>query len=255
VSFKKFIAGFDNHGEEQDGPACDVFFQFLDQWKPDLRIHGGDNWDFRPIRAGAKEDERRESMRPDFKAGKAFLERYVPTHFLRGNHDERLWKLAENGCGPAADLAQEGVEEVNALMSYLHCQMLPYDKRKGVLRVADTLFLHGMRAGESAVRRTVMDYGGFSIVMGHIHAVDFISLPGLEQPRIGIAAGCLAQHEMGYNAASPGTMRYENGFVYGVYDDSVCITWQARKRSGKWFLPSDIYEWSIQNQAMIGSPS
>lgn len=255
MGWKKFIAGFDPHGDQQDPDACNVFLSFLEQWKPDLRIHGGDNWDFRPIRAGAKEDERRESMREDFNAGKTFLEKMRATHFLCGNHDWRMWKLADSGCGPAADLAMEGIEKINALMDYLHCQLLPYDKRKGVLRLGDTLFLHGMRAGENAVRRTVQDYGGFSISMGHIHAVDFVSLPGLDRPRIGMANGCLCLYDMPYNSASPGTMRYENAFSYGVYNDEECISWQARKRNGKWFLPSDITEWSIQNQAVIGLPS
>ena len=52
------MAGFDVHGDQQDKKACEVFFKFAKDWKPEIRVMGGDLFDFRPLRKKASEDER-----------------------------------------------------------------------------------------------------------------------------------------------------------------------------------------------------
>lgn len=74
-NWTRFIAGFDVHGDKQNKAACEVFFKFAKDWKADIRVMGGDLFDFRPIRRKASEDEKRESMREDFEAGIGFLKR------------------------------------------------------------------------------------------------------------------------------------------------------------------------------------
>src|SRR5690349_11522891 len=101
-----FVFASDNHGDKQDPRAVKAFTKFLGLWKPTIRIHGGDNWDFRPLRRGASEEEKRESMTADFDAGDRFLKILKPTHFQRGNHDERLWILAKDNRGPLSDHAR-----------------------------------------------------------------------------------------------------------------------------------------------------
>ena len=85
-NWTRFIAGFDVHGDKQSKAACEVFFKFAKDWKADIRVMGGDLFDFRPLRRKASEDERRESMREDFEAGIGFLKRMRPTHYALGNH-------------------------------------------------------------------------------------------------------------------------------------------------------------------------
>ena len=65
MSFVRFQAGFDIHGDMQDPAVNEVFFKFAEIWKPKIRICGGDLFDLRPLRKGASEDERRESIRDD----------------------------------------------------------------------------------------------------------------------------------------------------------------------------------------------
>ena len=96
MSWTKFVFATDSHGDMQDDASVAMFFKFMAEWKPAIRVMGGDAFDLRPLRKGASEDEKRESIRADIIAGKKFLKRMQPTHFLRGNHDERLWELAEN---------------------------------------------------------------------------------------------------------------------------------------------------------------
>lgn len=84
--FKKFIIAFDNHGDMIDADSERVFFKFMADWKPDIRIHGGDCFDFRPLRRKADDEERRESLRLDWDMGLDFFERLRPQHYLLGNH-------------------------------------------------------------------------------------------------------------------------------------------------------------------------
>ena len=123
-SFKRFVIGFDPHGDQQHGPSNKVFFKFIDQFKPHYRIAGGDVFDFRPLRGKATLEERQESLRPDRDAGLDWLELLRPTHFLLGNHDHRLWLNAEKSDGVLSDYCRQGVEEIEDFCRKIKCRIL-----------------------------------------------------------------------------------------------------------------------------------
>lgn len=242
MSFKRFIAGFDPHGDMADPEANRVFFKFLALWKPQVRIAGGDVWDMRPLRKKASDEEKRESMKADFEAGEDWLEKFQPTVFLRGNHDERLWELYERGDGCRSDYAKELIDErIEPLMKQMGCRMLPYHKRQGVFKIGHMKVLHGFYCGMYAARQHALAYG--SCLFGHVHTIDEHSIPGLER-RVGRACGALCRLDMDYNSRQPNTLRQANGFAYGIIDDRCGSyhVWQAEKIGGKWILPSDIVE-------------
>src|ERR1035437_59658 len=242
MSFKKFIVGTDIHGDMQDAPANKVFFDFVSAFKPHIRVCGGDLWDFRPLRSGCNEDEKRESMAKDYVAGVNWLNKFRPHFLLRGNHDERLWELANSDCGVCSDYAQSGVVEVEAILRKMQCQMLPYHKRDGVLRLGSLKILHGFYCGETSAKRHALVYG--SCLFGHIHTVDEHSIPGLER-RVGRAIGCLCSTDMDYSARQPNSLRQSNGFAYGILDEKSghYHVWQAENIGGSWILPSDFVEY------------
>lgn len=244
MTYRRFQVGFDLHGDQQDEKAVEVFFKFAEIWKPDIRVCGGDLFDLRPLRKGASEDEKRESIRADINAGKKWLERFKATHYLRGNHCERLWDLARNGVGLTADLAHDGTGEVQSLLDSLDCKMLPYDKRLGVLRLGHLKIIHGFACGIYAARQTALVYG--STLFGHVHTIDEHSIPGLER-RVARACGCLCLLSMDYNSRQPNTLRQAHGFPYGVVDTETgnYHIWQAEEVDGKWMLPTDFAEFSV----------
>jgi hypothetical protein len=245
MGWQRFIFGTDLHGDVQHTRTARTFLDFSAHWKPDIKVFGGDAFDLRPLRRGASEDERHQLIKGDVDAGMAFLKEFQPTHFLRGNHDERLWDLRENGTGAAQAYAEIGCKEiVGALGS---CKMLPYHKRDGVLKIGHLKFLHGFHCGVFAARQCAMIYG--SALMGHTHVIDQHPVPGLER-RVARIVGCLCQLDMDYNSRQPNTLRQAHGFAYGVINDKTgnFHCWQAEEIGGKWFLPTDIVEWT-------GSPS
>lgn len=235
---KRWMAVFDNHGDRQDNGAVEAALAFAKHWKPEVRVHGGDCFDFRCLRKKASDFERRASLSDDMEAGCSFLRRYKPTHFLRGNHDERLWDLLDEDDGKLAGYAKHLIEEIKDALG--NAQVFPYDKRRGVLRLPGThlKILHGFHSGVTAARQAGLVYG--SCIMGHVHTVDQYSLPGLER-RVARAAGALCLLDQDYNRAQAQTLRQSHGWVYGLILPSGEYTvWQAEQVGGKWHVPTNI---------------
>lgn len=240
-AYRRFIFCSDIHGDEQDYAACEVAFKFKDIFKPDISICGGDLWNFSPLRKGASADEQRVSLKNDFTAGVKWFNRFKPTHFLRGNHDERIFELAQYGCGVAADFAGEKLSAIKKMVAKHRCDMRPYHKSRGILSLSGLNFLHGFNCGLSAARQTALFYG--SSVFGHCHNDDQQSVGGLEK-RTATCASCLCNLDMDFEARKPNSLRHGHGFVYGLLHKTQPIyhVWQARSIAGTWLIPSDIVE-------------
>lgn len=241
MGWDNFVVAADNHGDMQDLEAVGKFQNFLGLWKPSIRVHAGDNFDLRAIRRGAGEEEKREAMKADFDAGTEFVKMMRPTHFLRGNHDERLWDLAKAKRGFTSDYAEERISEFEKLLRKLRCKMLPYDKRAGVLEIGKLRVIHGYAHGVNAARRSAQAYG--SVLLGHAHSIQSSSIEGLDN-RVGRIIGCLCRLNMEYSRATMASLVHRHGFAYGVIHSKTGLyqVWQAESINGKWLLPSDIKE-------------
>lgn len=239
---KKWIAVFDNHGDQADPHTVATLWEFMRHWRPEIRIHGGDCFDFRPFRRKASDQERREATGDDFAAGCDFLSRFKPTHFLRGNHDERIWDLAKSDDGPVADYARRTIEDIMDVLPD-DCQMYPYDKRKGVCKIGQLRAVHGYSHGVYAVRQLAQVYG--AALMGHTHSVDTYSVPRLQR-EVGRACGCLCKLDMNYNRSQIQSLRHEHGWAYGIIlPGGSYHAWQAMPINGKWFFPTEVKEVKI----------
>ena len=238
MKYRKFVAGFDLHGDMQDKEAVKKILDFTFKiFKPEVRIFGGDLFDFRCIRKGAGKAEQAESLMDDVAMGMDFLKEFRPHIYLRGNHCERLWDLAEGevGDGLKRDAAVKGVNEIEDICKKQGTLIYPYDKRKGVHREGKLLFIHGYAHGVYAVRKSLSTYGE-SLVMGHIHANHQTTIEGLS-PKRGWSSGSLCRIDYQYNRGNLSSLAHEHGFVYGLlFDNGDFIVNQARKTSGQWVV-------------------
>lgn len=233
---KRWIAVFDNHGDMQDDSAVELMFDFMKGWKPDYRIHGGDCFDVRRWRLKASDVERRESMNDDVECGLQFLARFQPTHFLRGNHDERIWDRSKSDDAEQSDYAKVILQKIDKVLPR-GCVMFPYDKRRGVCDIGKLRVIHGYSSGVHAAKIAAQVYG--ACLMGHVHYIDHASVPGL-QLDIGRACGCLCQLDQEYNRAQIQTLRQQHGFAYGVIDDNGFYQmFQAHPVGDTWYLPTE----------------
>ncbi len=208
--------------------------RFMDDFRPRLRIFGGDCWDFRAWRTKAGPKEQHDDTEVDFNAGLKFLSEFKPTHFILGNHDTRIWDRSEDALdGRVRNYAQSLIDRAKRALP-ARCEVLPYHKRKGVLTVGRLRFIHGFptHTGVTAARRVAQEYG--SCLFGHGHAIDSATIPGLER-RTAQMVGCLCHLDMGYNHSTVSSLRYANGFAYGHIDtDSGDFqVFQAEAMNGK----------------------
>jgi hypothetical protein len=217
MAFRRFVAAYDIHGDQAHGPTANALFRFTRDFNPHDRIVGGDIWDMRPFRAKASTEEKRESVTADFDAGYEFIEQWRPSHVILGNHDIRLWRHAAPLNGPVSDLARIMVGRVDGLLGRLRSVRRPYHKRDGVLTLGKLNFLHGFYGGEGACKKMASIYG--PCIFGHIHSSSKFNSPSYVGRREAWSSPSICKTDMEYNEATPSTLGYSNGWMYGVYDD------------------------------------
>lgn len=237
---KRWIFASDLHGDQQDKAAVKALHTATESFKPHIRIFGGDLIDARPLRRGCSVEERSESMLTDWRKGLEFISTWKPTHLLMGNHDQRLYDLAEDDSkGIEQDYAFKGVQELEARLEKEGTKWLPYHKRKGVFEFGQLKFLHGYFAGVNSARAHALCYG--QCIFGHTHSIDEHAIPGLER-RVARGAGCLCKLDMKWNERMPGTLRHAHGFVMGLWNEKSgnCWSMQVEEIDGKWVIPEKL---------------
>lgn len=225
-----------------DATATEALFAFIEDYKPEIRIHAGDNWDFRNLRKGASDDEKAASLEDDWDWGARFLERFfkggTTKVFLRGNHDERLWDFRESATGLLRDYAADGIKRVEGMMKRLGATMLPYDAELGIYELGKLTVIHGYHSGVGAARAHANIYG--NTIFGHVHTIESAPVASRE-PAEARSIGCLCRRDMGYINRKTAKLRWAQGWAYGVlFDDGTYQLFQTRNIGGKFYAATEI---------------
>jgi hypothetical protein len=232
----------DNHGDMVDPVAEKALFSFIQDYKPTRRIHLGDGFDLRNLRRGAGDDEKADSLQDDWAAGSDFLRRFFDggkrNHFLRGNHDERLYHLQSSAVGVMRDYADDAIKKFEQLIvRQCRATMLPYDARLGILRIGHMKAVHGYFTGKSAAARHAAVYR--HCFFGHCHSFCSSPVESDEGPKEARGIGAMCQIDMPYNQAQTNKLMHNNGWGYGViFEDGTYQHWDA-KRIGDNFYASE----------------
>lgn len=230
-----FVIVGDNHGDECDEQLQEKFFEWLKDFKPKIRIHGGDNWNFAALRKKASPDDKAQAISPDYLAGNDFLKRLfdggTTRMLLRGNHDERIFNLVHTTADATLQhYASKMVTEIEVLARRLKAAMKPYDSRLGVLDLEGIRSIHGYAAGVGAARKFAQVYGTCSF--NHTHAMDICPVEHWPEPAVAYGTGCLLRIDQPYNSTQPGKLRHENGWLYGITNGTSATYFQARCKNG-----------------------
>lgn len=239
----KFSVVGDNHGDQLDPVAGDAFFRWVATYKPQLRIHAGDAFDFRPIRGKASEKERAESMKGDFNEGMKFLKRYFSGGdekiFLRGNHDQRLWRIAKESTGLLRDYAEDLVENIESKLREWKVTMLPYDARLGVFRRGHLQVIHGFKTGVGSAAAHARVY--HNVIFGHTHTQDIVPVENIDGPALAMGTGCLCYIDMPYNETQTNKLRHQQGWVMGrLFEDGTYQAVQAKRVGDLFHVPTNL---------------
>ena len=133
----RFVAVGDNHGDMVDEESFLAVQQFIKDYKPSVRVHLGDCFDFRSLRRGVGNDaESAESLKEDLECGIEFLNMYKPTVYLWGNHEARLDSLiANSGSALVRDYCDDVKTAINSAARKAGTKtILPYHADKGIYR-------------------------------------------------------------------------------------------------------------------------
>lgn len=204
----------DSHGNHLNEAAQRAALDFKSQFKPHHTIHLGDFLDLAALRNGASDEDKQTSMDPDIASGLATLDQFRPDVLLYGNHDDRLPKVAGQTRNVfMADLAGALWGNIEDSIDAMGIKTVPYGKRCGIYEYGDYRFMHGYTANLHTAFKMASHYG--NSVMGHVHTstgpVPFPHLDGA----VGHTCGALCDIDLDYNKTQIGTLKQNNGWMYG----------------------------------------
>lgn len=211
-----------SHGGHISPAAADAVIKFAADFKPHHRVHLGDAFDttaFRTGAAGTADDA--ADVDEDFSAGEAFLRRYRPTVLFMGNHEDRLWKLAESPSALVAKAARDTIKQLEALCEDIGAQMVPYAGTaapESWVLFGDTLAGHGFMFNEMCTRDHV-EMLGRGVIHAHNHRAGMATGRVVGAP-MGYSVGTLATiGAMAYAKARRATAAWSGAIVAGEYGD------------------------------------
>lgn len=252
---KSILVFGDNHGWYGNPKTIEQLVEFKKEFKPDVTIHLGDNWDFSCLRKKSSAAERREELVQDFEAGCDFFKKLQPNVFLWGNHDHRLLAfIHRNQKRPtggetmrnAPNRSISSLEEFGAqqiydkaikLLAELKIKSIPYGV-KHFYELANYRLCHGYHYGNNPAERMVAMHG--NCISGDVHR--FTSYTTASNPRRTahtIGSLCLDE-QMEYQNNQPSALRHENGWGYGYIDkkSGELAFFNARAINGNFICPT-----------------
>ena len=205
-TYKKFFLGFDRHTPDHDPKIDKIVTEFLADFKPQIRVAGGDFQNCDQITSFPNETN--TPLKREFRMNRDILRKWKITHYLEGNHEARLRRvgLADPRLRSLLDI------RTNLELDNLGIEFLPYHKKKGVLRLGHLKVLHGFYTNEYVAAKTVKTYG--SCVFGHTHRFQTFWPKEAFVDNVGYAIGMLGSLDQTYTG-DRAPMGWAQGFAYG----------------------------------------
>jgi len=242
---KRFLFGTDSHGDQIDPEAARAFLEFAEDFKPHVKIHGGDFLDLRPIRRGASNEEQAENMLDDVESGIMFLKQYFKGSGERvltlGNHDHRLWELSESSvAGLKAEYAFSLRQRLEKILDRLRVDYRPYCVRRGRYQLGNLSFVHGFHHNIHCAKTHAEKFG--SVIFGHVHRFSESTVAHVDHI-VGMSCGSLAKTDMPYTHKMTSSLAHENGWIFGIVNEKTgnWEAWKVRQtEDGRWLNPRTI---------------
>jgi len=195
-----------------------LFLRFLEDFKPDILIDGGDHLDLPYISSFNKEKLlllENKRLEKDFKALGAELDmlrgmcdRMI---FLQGNHEERLDRVVEK------QPMLQGMVGLEQNVGFGDIEYYPILKQP--VKINRLHFLHGMYTGEHYAKKHLLKFMG-NVIFGHLHKFQSFSqgVPLQDKEWGAWGIGCLSDKAPDWMRGRPG--HWQNGFAVIYFDDS-----------------------------------
>ncbi len=210
-TYKRFFLGFDRHAPYHDPRMDKLVLDFLADFKPHIRVAGGD-W-MTVDQVSNFDNEGKVSLLKEFKMTEKALRDFGITHYMEGNHEERLRRIG---------LSSERLRTMMDLRENLHLEklgipLIPYHPRKGVLKFGHLRVLHGFYATEYTAKKMAGIYG--TCVFGHTHRFQTFQSKDAYETHVGFSIGLLGKIDQPYTE-SRAPLGWCQGFAFGYIKKS-----------------------------------
>jgi predicted phosphodiesterase len=215
-----FLAFGCNHGDLLDEKCFEKLINFKEEVQPEHVIHLGDAFEFTALRKNASPKELDFSVDQDIDWGLYAMEEAFSGAktkiYLRGNHCERLWKMAESDTQVGREWAEGKIARIEEFLKKNDIKMLPYCSHAGVQQINDTLFMHGTLFGMNAARDHLRAYHK-DVIFVHTHRAEDVTIPGWPNPLNAINAGCTRELLPEYAQRTVSTLGWKHACAYGEF--------------------------------------
>jgi len=203
----RFWLGFDRHVPDVDPVVDHIVRDFLRDFKPSIRVAGGD-WQS-VDQVSAFDNEQDIDLKDEFEQNERAIDEFGITHYLEGNHEERLRRV-----GTRLDRRLRSMVDLsgNLHLEDRGIKLLPYHPRLGILRLGHLKVLHGFFATEYLAKKTAGTYG--TCAFGHAHRFQVFQSKEAFETHVGFSIGMLGSLEQAYVGNRP-PMGWSQGFAFG----------------------------------------
>lgn len=211
-TYKKFWIGYDRHAPYHDPRIDKIALDFLADFKPQIRVAGGD-WQT-VDQVSHFDNEGDIDLADEFAMNREAIQAFGITHYLEGNHEERLRRV-----GLKLDKRLRSLVD---LKTNLHLKeqgipLIPYHPRKGVLRFGHLKILHGFYATEYTAKKMASIYG--TCIFGHIHRFQTFQSKDAFESHCGFGVGLMGKIDQPYTD-SRAPLGWCQGFAFGYIHKS-----------------------------------
>lgn len=233
---KRFFLGFDLHVPHTDARVNHIVTEFLKDFKPHIRVAGGDWLTCDQVSRFASSEESRTTLKEEFTGVESFLHQWKITDFLEGNHEERLRRI-----GGTVDPRLRSLLKVpdNLHLRKYRIQWYPYHPIDGVLKIGRLKVLHGWYTNQYYARKTAEIYG--TSAFGHAHRFQTIQAKDAFHTRVGFGIGMLGDLNPIWidNRAPQG---WGQGFAFGyLHRNGWFDLYPARINGGRLTIHGKVY--------------
>lgn len=205
-----------SHGHLISKQARAAVLKFRDEYKPDFVAHLGDFIDTAAFRSGAGgTSDEASPVAPDISSGLNFLKELRPSVVLLGNHEARLWKLANHYNAIIAELSQRIITEIEECCRKLKAPLIPYNVKQAY-PFSDYVLLHGISYATNATYWHALHYGNCVHAHTHRPAYECADRHG------GAKAFCVGTlmdiDRAEYASQRASTLRWGHALVFGEYN-------------------------------------
>jgi predicted phosphodiesterase len=231
----------DNHGNHSDPDTLDAILRFSKAFRPTVRIHLGDNWDLASLRKGVSKGEKEASghdLMEDVDAGCDWVRKYAPTHFLMGNHEQRVRDMMHN---TDSITRLESIKDIDRKMRKAirqsGCKVIKdYNTTDNYIDIGPITFVHGRGSDPLRSAYRVNSGRGRAVVMGHYHRAEQMNLERLGGGCVWVN-GCACDLDMQYAEITYSRLRWQHSFMAFIVKGENYIGRQAHRFNGKWIMP------------------